>query len=799
MNFPEHIEEKIGFDQVRSLLKQHTLSEGGAAYADKMRFSSDFDLVEKWLQQAHEFKELLEFDTAFPSDNYLNVSVYFSRMRLEGAFLLEEEFFSLLKMLRTVEAVFRYFEQRPEKYPELQNLFRGLSFNRQLTRSIESKISEEGLLRPNASRELADLYRSITEQEREVRKKLNTIYKKAQESGWTAESGITIRNERLVIPVLAEHKRHLKGFVHDESATSQTFYIEPAEVFEINNEIRQLQLALRKEKERILIALTTEIRPCLPELDMYQQKLGLVDFIRAKALLAIQLKASKPVLQKDPLIQWVQAYHPLLWLHHQRLNKPIIPLVAELHPEQRILVISGPNAGGKSVCMKTLALLQYMLQCGLLLSASPNSVCTLFREMFVDIGDDQSIENDLSTYSSHLQHMKYFMDFAGRRTLFFIDEFGTGTDPQFGGPIAEAVLLQLNQKQAFGVITTHYSNIKTFASNTRGIVNASMLFDHERMQPLYVLETGKPGSSHAFEIAQRNGFARHVLDYARARSGHKQLNVDDLLLELQQDRIEINRLKAELEKKETELQGLLNDYSRKHDELQSQRRQLLLKAKEEAMAIISQANSRIENTIREIKSSKAESQSTRQLREELKQETQQLQEELKQLKSKTPVPKPAAKSKVPAFIEVGSYVKLKDSQSSGQVMEIRKNKAIVSLGAVHSSIALERLEPIAPPAEEKSRSYAGSGGMDMTEKYRGFSTELNVIGERGEDALRKLRAFIDDAYLLGFKSLRVVHGKGDGILRRLILDELKRHEMVSSFGEAHIELGGAGVTLVEIK
>jgi DNA mismatch repair protein MutS2 len=797
--FPAHIESKIGFDHIRELLSVYILSAPGQYYANRIRFSSDRDTIERMLMQTKDFKDLLQSDQPFPADAYPDLTPVLPKFRLTGAWLSEAECFTLMRFLRTTDAVFRYFEQRREKYAELQKLFAGINYNPKLMHILSSRIDEEGNMRPNASPQLASITKDISEKERDVRKRLNHIYKKAQDAGWTADSGITIRNDRLVIPVLAEHKRHLRGFVHDESATGQTCFIEPAEVFDLHNEIRELQLARKREVERILLEITDALRPHMPELELYQQKLGLVDFIRAKARLALELNAHMPLLKKEMVIKLYRATHPLLYLHHKKVNKPVIPLDVELDRQQRILVISGPNAGGKSVCMKTIALLQYMLQCGLLIPAESHSECALFQDMLVDIGDDQSIENDLSTYSSHLQHMKYFMEHAGRNTLFFIDEFGTGTDPQFGGPIAESVLLQLNQKQAFGVVTTHYSNIKTFANNTNGLLNASMLFDHEQMQPLYVLETGKPGSSHAFEIAQRTGFPKHVLDYARSRSGHKQLNVDDLLLDLQQDKIEINRLKEELNRKEVGMKKLITEYEQKNATLENQRKQLLQKAKEEALQIVQQANARIEQTIRDIKSAKAAPEVTKPLREQLKQEAEELKQDVQQSK---PAPPPVAKEKAERkAIEMGCTVRITDTGNTGVVLEIKKDKAVVGIGELRTTLPLSRLERISRSEEhQESKSQARSvSGVDFTEKYQGFTQELNIIGERGEDALRMLRNFIDEAYLLGFKSIRIVHGKGDGILRKLVKEELKRNELVMSSAEAHIELGGAGVTVAEIK
>src|SRR5690606_34043166 len=435
----------------------------------------------------------------------------------EGAFLSEDEFYRLLLSLRTVYAILRYFGDREGQYPFLEILFEHLPIEKSLVRAVEKVIDDRGKIRDNASKLLLDLQQQISKSEQEARKRLEAVYKTAQANGWTAEGSITIREGRLCIPILAENKRKVKGLIHDESATSQTAFIEPEEVFHINNKVRDLEFERRREIVRILLALTDEVRPFVPLLLSYHGLLTKLDFVRAKALFAIDIEADMPVLSKEAEINLVNARHPLLYLN--TLNDPdhtVVPLNIKIDAQDRVILVSGPNAGGKSVCMKTVGLLQLMLQSGLLIPADERSTFGVFKQFFADIGDDQSIESDLSTYSAHLSKMKHFTQFANGRTLVLIDEFGTGTDPQFGGPIAEAILEALNRKNVRGVITTHYSNLKLFASNNEGLQNASMLFDNQQMKPLYILQMGKPGSSYAFEIAQKIGLSKDILTSAKA-------------------------------------------------------------------------------------------------------------------------------------------------------------------------------------------------------------------------------------------------------------------------------------------
>lgn len=624
MPYPTHIEHKLEFDQIRQLLVQKCISETGVDYVSKMRFSNRFDLVEKMLYQTVEFKQILTEDQPFPADNYYNIQPFINKASVVGAFLAEDELHQIRLMMQTFSQICKYFEERNEKYPHSSTLFAGIIFNQQIIKLIERILDTEGGLKPNASPELAKISAKIQEREKEVRKRMSQIFEKAQAQGWLANSGITVRDGRLVLPILAEHKRQISGLVHDESATGQTVYLEPAEIFETNNIIRELQIQYKRERERILIEITDKIRPSLPDLEKYLQRMGIVDFVRAKALLALEIGADMPMLNKHAVVRFFDAFHPLLKLSHQRQGLAVVPLNLHLNRENRILVISGPNAGGKSVALKTIGLLQYMLQCGLLVPCKSHSEMTVFADVMVDIGDEQSIENDLSTYSSHLKHMKYFTEFADAKTLFLIDEFGTGTDPQFGGPLAEAILNRLNIKNAFGVVNTHYSNLKNFAGNAKGILNGRMLFDQGKLQPMYQLEVGQPGSSYAFEIAQKTGLNESIIAYARNKVGDKQKRLDELLIELEREKSHVQELKKRFEDKEIKTQQLMLTYEQLKTEIETNKKKLISQAKQEALAIISEANSRIENTIREIREKKADTETIRKVRSEIKKETENL-------------------------------------------------------------------------------------------------------------------------------------------------------------------------------
>ena len=801
MPFPKNIEQKLGFDQVKELVSARCLSLMGKQYIDKIRFVNRFDLLEKMLQQSQEFKTLILEESPFPSENYFDIGPWLNKAKIEGVWLQEEELQQIKLSIQTFLNITRFLRERNGKYPQLESLLEGLIFNDLIIRRIDRILDVECLLKPNASPDLAKISAKINEKESEIRKRIQRIFEKMTDLGYLADNiGVTVREGRLVLPVLADHKRHIQGFVHDESSTGQTVYIEPAECFDLNNILRELQIAYRRERERILLEITDQIRPEIPELHRNHQRLGLFDFIRAKALVAIEMKAGLPILSRHPGLKLFNAYHPLLRLSHDKAKLNTVPLSIELDQTKHIVVISGPNAGGKSVCLKTVGLLQYMLQCGFLISCDTHSEVGVYKEMMVDIGDEQSIENDLSTYSSHLLSMKNFCDFADGKTLFLIDEFGTGTDPQFGGPLAEAILHHLTQKHAQGIVTTHFSNLKNFAANTKGLTNACMLFDHEHMQPLYVLEVGKPGSSYAFELAGKSGLNQQIINYAKNKVGDKQKKVDELLIDLEKEKKIVNDLRIKFTEKEAKTQLILSQYEKLKEEIEANKRQLIKQAKLEALAIISEANSKVEATIREIKEKQADSDVQRKARTEIKSQIQELKsfvEEAAQLEVPRKKQEKIISERGLKEVQIGSFVKVEGQAVTGQIIEINKSKAVVAFGDLRTTIPLSKLELVAEPAKKTMKE--SPKGMDMNDKLQNFKTELNIIGTRGEEAMKQLREYLDDAFLLGTKQVRIVHGKGYGILRKLVREYLQNNKIISSFHDEHIEMGGDGVTIVNLR
>lgn len=786
MLIPSNSVEKLGFTEIKELIKAHCLSVMGQQMVDKIQVMNNYDQILKFLSQANEFKNILENDEALPIHHFFDIKSLANKAKIEGAFLSEEEFYQVQASLSTVFAVIAYFNQREGLYPNLEALFEHLPIEKSILKKIEAVIDQKGKIRPNASRELADITAGITKAEQEARRKIDQIFKNATANGWTADGSLTVRDGRLCIPLLAENKRKLKGFIHDESASGQTVYMEPEEVFSLNNNIRDLEFERRREIVRILTALTDELRPYVPLLLSYHGLLTKIDFVRAKALFAIDIEAEMPVLVNDAKLKLQNARHPLLYLSFKAEKKTVVPLNVTIDGETRIVVVSGPNAGGKSVCMKTVGLLQMMAQAGLLIPASDVSTVGVFKQIFVDIGDDQSIESDLSTYSAHLSKMKNFVDMANNKTLVLIDEFGTGTDPQFGGPIAEAVLETLNQKQIRGVITTHYSNLKLFASNTPGIENASMLFDNVQMRPLYILEVGKPGSSYAFEIAQKIGLPKQVLDLARNKVGVNQKKVDTLLVDLEREKKEIFDTKLKLDKQQRQMDSLLTENEKLKNYLEENKKALIRDAKQEAKNIILNANKLVENTISGIKSANADKEKTRQLRENLNRE----------LEKNTAKTEPARPAKANEELKPGDWVKLTDSETTGQVMEIVKENVIIAIGDLRTVAKKSRVQKVSKkevPKEVRRSFSAGTGDV------ANFSPEIDVRGKRGEEALYEIEKLLDRALMMGIGSLKILHGKGDGILRKLIRDYLKKYDAVGRMEDEHADRGGDGITYVYLK
>ncbi len=814
MIYPSNASEKLGFIEIKQLIKNHCISSMGQQMVDKMQLMTNFDQINKFLHQTAEFKNILINDAALPIHDFFDIKRLVEKVRVEGMYLIEDEIFQIHSSLITTFLVIHYFTQREGQYPNLEALFEHLPIEKPIIQQIERVIDANGKMRPNASSTLQHIIGSIAQAEREVHRKIDQIFKNAQNNNWAAEGNLTIRDGRLCIPLLAENKRKIKGFVHDESATGQTVYLEPEDVFYLNNSIRDLEFDKRREIIKILTTLTDDLRSYFPLLLSYHGFLTKLDFVRAKALFAIDIEANMPELIREPALNLIHARHPLLLINFRRdtatdrqrqawrnkadhsslmadqrvnktdVNQTVVPLNILIDHEQRIIVVSGPNAGGKSVCMKTVGLLQLMVQSGLLIPADEHSKVGIFTHIFADIGDDQSIESDLSTYSAHLSKMKYFAEHAQSKTLVLIDEFGTGTDPQFGGPIAEAVLECLNQKKVYGVITTHYSNLKVFANVTPGLMNASMLFDNLEMRPLYSLEVGKPGSSYAFEIAQKIGLPQEILELAKNKIGEHQQNVDTLLVDLERDKKQLIDMRVAVERREQYVKTLMDENEKLKSYFDENKKLILKNAKLEAQGIIKNANKLIEKTVSEIKASKADKVVTQALRQTLQQEL--FKNEVRDKK----------KELIPETVElkVGDWVKLVDSETIGQVMELAKGNVILAMGNLRSVVKQKRVQKLAN--KDVPKEIRRSSRLSLIDNNMQFSPELDLRGRRGEEALYEVEKYLDRAIMMGLPSFKIIHGKGDGILRKLIRENLKKYTQVARFEDEHADRGGDGITYV---
>jgi DNA mismatch repair protein MutS2 len=802
MLYPNTLEQKLGFDKLRELLKEACISPLGRGFVEKIRFSDNFGLVEKLVSQTAEMKRIMEIGEDFPSQNYLDATPYLKRAAIEGMLLTLEEFSDLKASLQTIRLCLRFFaNQEPGSFPLLGEYAQSVRVDKSITDAIDKIIDDRGQIRDTASPELSRIRKRLISEQAGIRKKLDTMLRTAKNSGWISEDvSLTVRNGRMVIPLASEHKRKLKGFIHDESSTGQTVFIEPTDVFESNNEIRELEYEERREINRILMHLTDQLRPFVPDLQKAYSFLGLMDFLRAKAKIAIQMNAINPTFVNKQFIDWKDARHPLLHLSFQKQGKKVVPLNITLQDKQRILIVSGPNAGGKSVSLKTVGLIQYMHQCGLLVPVADGSSIGFFQNIFIDIGDEQSLENDLSTYSSHLTNMRYFLTLANKRTLFLIDEFGTGTEPGLGGAIAEAILEDLTKSGAYGVINTHYTNLKVLADKTEGLVNGAMRFDGEHLEPIYQLEIGRPGSSFAFEIASKIGLPDTVINRAKEKLGTQQVNFEKLLKELDIERKVFAEKNIELGIKERKLTQQLSEYTRLKSDLENNEKKLVNEAKQKAKNLLSDANQLIENTIREIKENKADKEKTKTVRTQLEdfgKKSLKL-EEVEELPSEDPVFEPED-----GAITVGSYVRVVGQTAIGEVISLKGKDVEIRIGDLKSNIKLNRLEKVSnrtyKEATGEKKLKTASKGVDLNERMMNFSFNLDIRGKRGEEALGILDQFMDNAIMLGYDELRVVHGKGDGILRTMVRNHLRGYSHVAGMQDEHPDRGGAGVTIVKLK
>lgn len=805
----------------------------GRERAENMSFSDHFDNVITWLQQTHEMMHIADDGQEMPASNFFDLRKPLKKLRVDGLFLEENELFDLRRALGSIRDILRFIQSKEqEKYPTLYQLAEPVMVYPAVLDKIDTIINKHGQIRDNASPDLLRIRREMKAKQSSISGKMATILKRAQQEGIVdPEATISIRDGRAVIPVLSANKRKIGGIVQDESATGKTSYIEPTEIVEINNEIRELGYAERRELVKILSELSLFLRPYMDEMLYAFRFLGIIDFIRSKARFARRIDGTIPKTQNKTSFVWKDAMHPLLYLQNKAADKPVVPLDIELNEDQRILLISGPNAGGKSVCLQTVGLLQYMLQCGLPVPVGENSQMGFFHSIFMDIGDEQSIENDLSTYSSHLVNMKNFIRHCDQKSLLLIDEFGTGTEPMLGGAIAEAVLEQLNEQQVYGVITTHYTNLKHFASENKGIINGAMLFDTHHIQPLFKLEMGQPGSSFAFEIARKTGLPENILEKAKKRLGEDHINFDKHLREIIRDKRYWEKKRQSVRDRDKKLENTLDRYEKDLEKLKSERSRILESAKKEAQNILAEANREIEKTIREIKETQAEKVKTKALRKsladfktkvELTGQDEEVQKKLEQKISKLKEKQSGKKKnqKISAAehyntiqsttesdknkpLEPGDTVKLEGQSVPGQVIEINGKDAVVAFGQLITTVKCTRLHRISKNEYKKSlRQGTYSGTTTYADRLRdkklSFSPDIDVRGMRAEEAVTKVLNHLDEALLCGAGKVKILHGKGNGILRELIRQHIATLSFVSRYHDEHVQYGGSGVTIVEL-
>ena len=844
MIYPDSFEHKTGFDEIRQMLSDRCICPLGVQLVNEMQFQTDFNSVEKALDQTMEFASIITGGKSFPDQNYHDLTEALTRIKVIGTWLDESELSGLWKSLETISGIVEFLtrEENEGLYPNLTELAGSVALFPTITQGISRILTKFGKLKDNASPELYRIRMDLANTSFSISRILNGILKQAQADGLVdKDAAPTMRDGRLVLPVAPGLKRRIRGIVHDESASGKTVFIEPEEVVEANNRIRALEADEKREVIRILTAFTDSIRPEIPSIMESYSFMARIDFIRAKARMAIEFDACKPILERKTTIDWVEAVHPLLKLSLSRHGGSVVPLDIELDTKNSILLISGPNAGGKSVCLKTVGLLQYMLQCGIPVPMRTNSHAGIFKSIFIDIGDEQSIDDDLSTYSSHLLNMKNMMKHADNRSLILIDEFGSGTEPNIGGAIAEAVLMRFNRNRVFGVITTHYHNLKHYADSHEGIRNGAMLYDRHLMQPLYILQTGNPGSSFAVEIARKIGLPEDVIDDASQIVGRDYINADKYLQDIVRDKRYWENKRQNVHQLEKQLEEQIEHHRQELESIQKERKSIILEAKEKAEELLQDSNAMIENTIRTIKEAQADKELTRLARQELtefkdtldnrqadSEEEMKIQRKMERIrqsqerrtkrkmeKASSPVtgPQPAIKDNdgnenrdsIPSTekfcFKTGDTVRLKGQTSIGEVISINKNDVTVSFGHITTVVKATRLEPAQQVRKQDIRTATYVSKQthdDIYNRKLAFKPDIDVRGMRGDEAIQTVMHFIDDATLIGMSRVRILHGTGNGILRNLIRQYLRTVPAVTDYHDEHIQFGGHGITVVDL-
>lgn len=827
--YPDNFESKIGFDRIRQILKSNCLSEIGREKVDAIHFQNSYSNVEELTSLANEFLIILQEYDNFPTSHFYDLRAAIRKLKIEGTYLEVKELFNMRRSLETLKSIVNFFKgETGQRFPGLRDLAGNILVFNDTIKAIDGILNKEGGVKDNASSELQNLRSQLFSVQGSISKKMQSIVRKYRAEGIVDDDvTVAIRDGRPVIPVAAANKKKINGIIHDESATGKTSFIEPAEIVELNNRLRELENAERREIIRILVQFSDSVREDVDELLLSYEFIGEIDFIRSKAVFAKSFDCVKPEIRDEPWFEWYFARHPLLMQALKKEQRQVVPLNLRLDEPNRILLISGPNAGGKSVCLKTVGLIQYMLQCGMLIPIAEGSKVGIFESIFIDIGDEQSIDNDLSTYSSHLMNMKFFTNHCTSKSLVLIDEFGTGTEPMLGGAIAEAVLKQLNNLGTFGIITTHYTNLKHFGSSQRGVVNGAMLYDVNGMKPLFQLQIGKPGSSFAFEIARKIGLDENILKEATEKLGKEHIDYDKNLREIVRDKQYWENKRLRIRKVEKNLDSLSTEYETELSAIQKQRKQIIDEAKKEAQKIIDNANKTVENTIKEIRESQADKEKTKDIRKKLsdfKLEVEQVdpntEEKLlrkmdkirnkdknrSKKKNKNLNQDQIANATTNRNFAPGDKVKLIESGNTGEIIDIDKNKVVIALGNLISTTSIDKIEAIsnneAKKLEQAKLLQPNASSLQRTNqilnKKLEFKTDIDVRGQRAEEALSTIQSFIDDAIVLRSGQLRILHGKGYGVLKEVIRNYLKSEPAVLSFRDEHIQFGGSGITIVEL-
>lgn len=845
MIYPDNYEKKIGFEEIRRMLRGNCLCTIGCDEVDAMSFMTEADDVSARLTEVRELRRALEEEEDFPMQFFFDARGSVARLRLKGTHIEEQELFELMQSLRTISAIKERLRPTTDteqentepvaEYPALWALAKNVRTFRDAVRRIGSILDKYGHIKDSASSLLYHIRQEMRQMEGSVSRTLASILRQAQQDGFV-EKDVTpaMRDGRLVIPVAPAMRRKIQGIVHDESATGKTLFIEPAAVVEANNRIRELEADERREITRILVEMSDLLRPDAEGILQSLAFLGKIDFIQAKLKFAQEYGCIEPIIKGEPHIDWIGAVHPLLQKSLQKQGRSVVPL--DITIERGILIISGPNAGGKSVCLKTVGLLQYMLQCGISIPVSERSTMGVFSNIMIDIGDEQSIEDDLSTYSSHLRNMKMMMRYANDSTLLLIDEFGTGTEPQIGGAIAEAVLKQFWKKRAWGVITTHYQNLKHFAEEHSGVINGAMLYDRKEMNALFQLQIGRPGSSFAIEIARKTGLPEEVIKDASDIVGQDYIQSDKYLQDIVRDKRYWEHKRQTVHQREKDIERTISRFEENIEEIDKERKAILRRAKEQAQELLNEANRRIENTIREIREAEAEKEATKRIREEMaefKEEVNEIdtkandaliEKKMQQILARrerkekrkrdkaekasnanniTTPPSLDEKKDEEVFMREGNTVHIKGTKSTGIIDSIQGKYAIVLLGDMKTKMPLSKLENDNSKSQETSQTTANANVAKLTrnvidEHKNNYRQEIDVRGMRGDEALLAVQRFIDDSILVGANNVRILHGKGNGILRQLIREYLSGIPNVTDYRDEHIQLGGAGITVVTI-